>query len=99
MTGMEKQKHAPLSAIRDAIRGFRVIRFTYDGRRYTVEPRELGRSPVGSFLLKAFVREGSPNGGLHGWADFYYWKIRGLQILPERFHPGPERPDRNLLAA
>jgi hypothetical protein len=95
---MEKQKHAPLSGIREAIRDFRVIRFLYDGREYTVEPRELGRSTGGSFLLKALVREGPPD-GLRGIAGFYYWKIRGLQILPGQFDPRPGQGARQHLAA
>lgn len=84
---MEKQKRAPLSAVRDAIRECRVIRFSYEGQTYTVKPVELGRSTGGSLIVKACVREG-PADGLRGWANFYYWKIHSLEILPERFDPG-----------
>ena len=84
---MEKRKHAPLSAVRDAIREGRVIRFRYEGQTYTVKPVELGRSKGGSRIVKACVREGPP-AGLKGWTSFYYWKIRSLEILPERFDPG-----------
>lgn len=82
----EKQKQAPLSGIRGAIRDFRVIRFTYDGREYTVEPHEPGRLACGSFLLRALVREGPP-GAPRGLTNFHYWKIRKLRILPELFKP------------
>jgi hypothetical protein len=95
---MEKQKHAPLSRIREAIRDFRAIRFHYDGRAYTVEPRELGRSTGGSFLLKALVLQGPPDGP-QGMAHFHYWRIRGLQILPDRFDPEPTRAAGQPLAA
>lgn len=95
---MEKQKHAPLSAIREAIRDFRAIRFNYEGREYTVEPLELGRSTGGSFIVKGTVRTGPPD-GLKGLAQFYYWKIRGLEILPEQFDPRPGQEARPPLAA
>ena len=94
---MEKQKHAPLSGIREAIREFRVICFTYEGQEYTVEPRELCRSAEGSFLLKARVREGPP-GGPRGVANFHYWRIRRLRILPERFDPHTPCGGRSVAA-
>jgi len=85
---MDKQKHAPLSALREAIRDLRVIRFTYEGKKYVVEPSELGHSERGSMQLTGWVREGPHASGL--WLGFYYWKIRELEILAKRFTPPPK---------
>lgn len=82
---MEKEKHAPLSALREAIRDFRVVRFRYEGREYVVEPRELRNSDRGYKHLTGWVREGPHADGL--WLDFHYWKIRELVLLDETFRP------------
>ena len=94
---MESKNHAPLSALRGAIRDFRVIRFTYEGKQYVVEPAELGRSSRGSMELTGWVREGPHASGL--WLKFHYWKIRELQILPDHFTPPPKAaPTPDLIA-
>ncbi|WP_035610920.1 hypothetical protein [Haloferula sp. BvORR071] len=94
---MANQKHAPLSALKEAIRGFRVIRFTCDGEKYVVEPSELGRSERGSMQLSGWVREGPHASGL--WMDFHYWKIRELEIQDESFSPPPQAAPVPFLVA
>ncbi|QJE95994.1 hypothetical protein [Luteolibacter luteus] len=76
-----------MADLRGAIRHERVIRFTYEGRNYVVEPHELGRNPVtGTYEFTAWVRSG-PYGMLPTWKTFHYWKVRGLEVMPDKFLP------------
>ncbi|WP_341407068.1 hypothetical protein [Luteolibacter soli] len=76
-----------MADLRGAIRHYRVIRFTYDGRKYEAEPHELSRNPVtGTSELKAWVRRSSA-GGDSRWMTFHYWSIRAMDVLPDKFLP------------
>jgi hypothetical protein len=84
---MALQTNALMADLRGAIRHYRVIRFIYDGRNYEVEPHGLGRDPVtGNFELKGWVRSGPGKDGSK-WMTFNYWKIRAMDVLPDRFLP------------
>lgn len=84
---MALHNHATMADLRGAIRHYRVIRFTYEGGNYEVEPHELGRNPVtGTYELTAWVRRG-PGEGPPAWRNFHYWKMRGLEVMPDKFLP------------
>jgi hypothetical protein len=84
---MALHKYALMADLREAIRHYRVIRFTYEGEKYEVEPQELGRNPVtGNFEVTAWVRN-APDGQPSGWRNFHYWKVRGLEVMPDKFLP------------
>lgn len=84
---MALHQHALMADLRAAIRHSRVIRFTYEGRNYEVEPHDLRRDPVtGIFELTAWVRR-HPNGKAPAWAQFQYWKMRGIDLMPDKFLP------------
>jgi len=97
---MALHKHATMADLRGAIRHYRVIRFHYEGRSYTVEPHHLGRNPrTGCYELTAWVRSGDPRKE-PGWRTFNYWKVRGLDVMPDNFLPrlGADRATDPLLA-
>ena len=76
-----------MADLREAIRHHRVIRFTYQGRNYEVEPHDLGRHPVtGNYELTAWVRR-SRGSVDPRWMTFNYWNLRGLEVLPDTFLP------------
>jgi hypothetical protein len=84
---MALHKHALMTDLRGAICHYRVIRFTYEGGTYEVEPQEIGRNPVtGNYELIGWVRRG-PEGGHPTWKNFHYWKVRGLEVMPDKFLP------------
>jgi hypothetical protein len=84
---MALQKYASMADLRGAIRHYRVIRFTYEGASYIVEPHQLERNPLtGTYELQAWTRS-SPGGGNPGWMMFHYWGIRALVVLPDTFLP------------
>ncbi|MEK7952794.1 hypothetical protein [Luteolibacter soli] len=83
---MALQKNALMADLRGAIRHYRVIRFAYEGRKYEVEPHELGRNPVtGTYELKAWVRRTASEHPR--WLTFNYWNMRALEVLPDTFLP------------
>ena len=76
-----------MAGLRAAIRHNRVIRFTYEGRNYEVEPHALGRHPVtGVFQVTAWIRK-DPGGLPPAWGSFDYWKMRGIDVMPDIFLP------------
>jgi len=89
---MALHKNALMADLRGAIRHYRVIRFTYEGRKYEAEPHELGRNPVtGTYEVRTWVRKG-PDDDLPGWKTFHYWKMRALDVMPDRFLPRVAKP-------
>ena len=60
----------------------------------------IGRNPkTGTYELTAWVRSGDP-GKEPGWRTFNYWKVRGLDVMPDNFLPrlGLDRATDPLLA-
>ena len=89
---MALHNHALMADLRGAIRHYRVIRFTYEGGNYEVEPHEIGRNRVtGTYELTAWVRKG-PKDGPPTWKTFQYWKMRGLEVMPDKFLPRKMSP-------
>jgi hypothetical protein len=84
---MALHNHALMADLRGAIRHYRVIRFTYEGGTYVVEPHEIGRNCLtGTHELTAWVRNG-PGGKPPAWKTFHYWKMRGMEVMPDKFLP------------
>jgi hypothetical protein len=82
---MGTQKHAQMADLRAAVRACRVIRFSFRGKEYEVEPHMVGSAPgTGTYTLSAWVRSAS-DGSPPGWKKFPYWQIRDLRIEPATF--------------
>ena len=89
------------SRICSAIKGRKVLTFTYKGLPRVVEPHAHGTSTAGNELMRAYQTEGEttqPDGEL-GWRPFRIDRIEGLQTLPETFEgtrPRYRRGDRGM---
>jgi len=76
-------------SIAAAIQERRLVTFSYDGYRRTVEPHAYGVDRKGHRALRAYQVGGGSESGEHvGWKLFHADEMQGLSVLPETF-PGP----------
>lgn len=76
----------------DAIQAHRLLTFTYNGYRRTVEPHTYGIGRKGHRALRAYqVGGGSESGEFVGWKLFHVHEMDGISASPQSFH-GP-RPN------
>ena len=75
-----------------AIQARRLLTFTYDGFRRTVEPHTYGTDRKGHKALRAYqVGGGSESGEFVGWKLFHVHEMHGISAAPQAFQ-GP-RPN------
>jgi len=82
-------------AICDAIKGRRVVEFTYKMERRLVEPHLLGYDRDGDLTLSAWQTSGTRP----GWRDFHLAKLTGLTTTGQSFsgaRPGYNPHDTTL---
>jgi len=73
-----------------AVRGRRIVTFTYQGFPRRVQPAAVGVDNGGTETLHAYqVDGGSKRGGLPDWRNFHVAAIEGLVVLDEVFGPNP----------